>query len=138
MREDVSRLAGVVSHVAERRIARTRATAEITMRDHPLATVSLALVAGFLVGLAVIPRREQREHGMLSGLRSGMRDWELPDLSRYAPRMPAASSISAEPITSRLEQVLDSLSRVDTGSIASPAMEKLKDWYGTFMSKVRS
>lgn len=135
MREDFSKLAGVVAHVAERRLARTRAKAEIAMREAPWMTVSIAAVAGFLLALVVTPRRSHRTNQQWfsrAAWQDRLPDFDLGELSRYA-HLPRAPQLRAAPITSRLEQMLDSLSRVD-GSAAAPVLEKIKDWYGSVRS----
>jgi hypothetical protein len=135
MREDVSRLAGVVAHVAERRIARTRASAEIGMRERPWVTVSVAAAMGFLLALALAPRKPRglNQHWRSQAWQDRLPDFDLRELGRYA-QLPRAHQLSAEPIASRFEQFMDSLSRIDTSSVTAPALEKIKDWYGSMRS----
>lgn len=135
MREDVSRLAGVVAHVADRRMARTRVNAEIAMRERPWMTVSIAAIGGLLLALAVAPRRSHRTNQQWfsrAAWQDRLPDFDLGELSRYA-HLPRAPQLSATPISSRLEQMLDSLSRIDTNA-AAPVLGKIKDWYGSVRS----
>lgn len=136
-REDLSRLAGVVAHVAERRLARTRARTEMMMRDNPWMTVSLAAAAGYLLGLAILPRSRPRtpQSRFMQSLGGRWRDIDLAELSRMA-QLPAAHHSNSS-IASRLEQVIDSLSRIEPGSMASSAFDKARDWAGSLMSRVR-
>lgn len=131
MREDLTQLAGVVAQVADRRMARARAKTEVAMREHPWTTVSLAAIAGCLLALAITPRRLQQTSAF-----SRLPDFQLPDVSRYIP-VSAIPQYNFKPITSRLEQVADSISRIDTEA-ATPAIEKIRDWFSSAMSRLRT
>lgn len=131
MREDLSQLAGVVAQVADRRMKRARVKTEVAMREHPWTTVSLAAVAGCLLALVVTPRRRQQ-----TSVFSRLPDFQFSDVGRYIP-VSAIPQYNFKPITSRLEQVADSISRIDTEA-ASPAIEKIRDWFSSAMSRFRT
>lgn len=138
MRDDLSKLAGVVARVAENRVSRTRVKAQLAMRENPWATVGIAAAAGCLVAMLIVPR---------SGSRSSHRNWrqnlDFSDLGRHMQMpsmphfsMPSMPNVDTRPITSRLEQVVDQVSRMDAQA-AGPIIEKVKDWVDAVMSRIR-
>src|SRR5690606_7407735 len=134
MRDDLSRLAGVVGRIAEHRVSRTRVRAEIAMRENPWATVGIAATAGFLAAALFVPR-SSRTHAR----RNRRHSFDLSDLGRQVQAsIPQFSmpNVDTKPLASRLEQVVDQVSRMDAQA-AGPAIEKIKDWYDIVMSRLR-
>lgn len=134
MREDLTQLAGVVAQVADRRVARARIKTEVAMREHPWTTISLAAIAGCLVAMAITPRRRQPASTF-----SRLPDFHFADVGRYipVPTMPTMPQYNFKPLTSRLEQVADSIARIDTEA-ATPAIEKIREWFSSAMSRLRT
>lgn len=134
MREDLSRLAGVVAHVAEHRVSRARVKTQVAMRENPWATVGIAAAVGCLAAVLIAPLTRS------SGRRSRSQNFDFSDLGRYIqmPSMPQFTMphVNTKPITSRLEQVVDQVSRMDAQT-AGPAIEKIKDWFDAAMSRIR-
>lgn len=134
MRDDLSKLAGVVASVAENRVSRTRVKAQIAMRENPWATVGIAAAAGCVLAVMLAPRSRHRS----TTHRNRWQNFDLSDLGRYVQSVPQFSipNINTKPITSRLEQVMDQVSRMDAQS-AGPTIEKIRDWFDAVMSRVR-
>jgi len=135
MRDDLSKLAGVVAHVTEHRMNRAQVQAQIAMRENPWATVGIAAAAGCLLAILITPRSRSG-----STRRSRSQHFDFGDLGRYVqmPSVPQFSMphVNTTPITSRLEQVVDQVSRMDAQA-AGPAIEKIKDWFDAVMSHIR-
>lgn len=136
MREEVERLAGVVRAIAERRLeeaarATQAGTAALrgTIRDNPWLALAAAGTTGALLAMAVTrptPRaRLVRRMGPLSAY--------APDhFGNMLDR--AHRSIGESSLATRLEQVAESISRIDPAGMANPLAETasrlLKAWRG--------
>lgn len=138
MRDDLSKLAGVVARVAENRVNRTQIRAQIAMRENPWATVGIAAAAGCLAAILIAPRS-----GSSSSRRNRHQNFNFSDLGRHMQMpslphfsMPSMPNVDTRPITSRLEQVVDQVSRMDAQA-AGPIIEKVKDWVDAVMSRIR-
>jgi ElaB/YqjD/DUF883 family membrane-anchored ribosome-binding protein len=125
------------AHVLQRRAEQASAKASAAASAHPWATVTLAAGLGALAAFALLPRRKRAE-----------RTWPYQpdlanlDISRFAAplesrmRQLQANLPSAEPLTSRLERVLDSISKIDPAVVSMPSFGRAREWLQSVYSNL--
>jgi ElaB/YqjD/DUF883 family membrane-anchored ribosome-binding protein len=97
----------------------------------PWMSIGAAAAAGALLAVAIIPKKS--------------RGFRYNDAATYtahdmadAVRRVAARGIDTQPITSRFERLVDSISSIDTTALtSSPAYDTAKTWLQSLVSGVR-
>jgi ElaB/YqjD/DUF883 family membrane-anchored ribosome-binding protein len=134
MRERLGEITSDLSKVAERRTRAARRSVEAgadtmrtTIRRQPVISVGIAALAGALLAVLVVPRAGPARST------SRWSDWapvSRADLREFADTVQRtmARSMSAVPVSSSLERLVDAVSRVDNSAGLSSTIEKIGAW----------
>jgi ElaB/YqjD/DUF883 family membrane-anchored ribosome-binding protein len=102
-----------------------------TIEARPWTALAVAATAGALLAVAVTPKSSR-------GLRaSGIMSYAPDDISASVRRA-IAHGVDTQPITSRFERLVDSISSIDASALtSSPAYDTAKTWLQSFVSGLR-
>lgn len=129
LRRELSELGESFTQIAETRTARiqkfageTTASLRSNIEAHPWTSVGLAAAAGAIVALAVVPKTPRSSRAYTAA------SFNADDIAASV-RGAMSRVVNTEPIASRFERVMDSISKIDTTSLtSSPAYETAKTW----------
>jgi ElaB/YqjD/DUF883 family membrane-anchored ribosome-binding protein len=97
----------------------------------PWMSIGVAVAAGALLALAIVPRRSRGLNYTDAGT------YNARDMADAVRRV-AARGIDTQPITSRFERLVDSITSIDTKALtASPAYDTAKSWLQSLVNSVR-
>ncbi len=126
-------IAGMTSNAAaelERLGTQSTRSLRSSIEAQPWMSIGVAAAAGALLALAIVPRRS-RGFNYADAASYNARD--MADAVRRAAR-----SIDTQPITSRFERLVDSISSIDTAALtSSPAYDAAKNWLQNLVSAAR-
>lgn len=134
LRERVGEIAADLSKVAEQRTRAARQSVEAgadnlrsTIRRQPAVSVGVAVLAGALLAVLVVPRKSAASE------KTRWTDWSpvtRADFHDFADTIQRSMSrsLNAVPVTSTLERLAETVSRVDNGAGISSAVEKIGAW----------
>lgn len=138
LRHELESLAQTVAGMTAKRVAdveRLAAGGAENLRSNiearPWASLGVAAAAGALLAVAIMPKRTGH--------------FRYNDATTYnaenitaAVRRAVAHGVDSQPITSRLERVVEAISRIDASAVTtSPAYDTIKSWLNTFTSNIR-
>lgn len=103
-------------------------TARETIESHPLAAVAVAAVVGAALGFALTSSRSNSGQSNAGS----QRDFTVAAAAPVPP--PAPSRSYSESLTSRFEQVMDALTRVDPDAASRSWMGRARDFMRAWMS----
>lgn len=147
LRASVNEIAKDLSEVAERRTRAARQQAEAgaealrgTIRQQPVIAMGVAVAAGALLALLVVPRSQPSRRA------SGWSDWapsmpvtraDLHDVADSIQRSVsrAANSVQSVPVSASLERFVDAISRVEPNASFNSALEKAGGWFQKMQSR---
>jgi ElaB/YqjD/DUF883 family membrane-anchored ribosome-binding protein len=129
----LEQLAEVVKELDEmlkRRAEQARVKTVGAVRRHPWTSVLVAAGLGAIVGLRISRRKD------FHAIAEAFRNYD-PSRS-LKPSYAATSFPSARPISSRLEQLLDSISEIDPKAAGVPALKSAQEMFSAFKDAIRS
>ncbi len=151
LRETVANLAKDIASIAERRAkaaGETVANAAETgaselrqgIRRQPVLAMGVAVAAGALLALVVVPRsrpRASRWDAWTPNWTPNVSRSDLYDFADNIQRSVArAASAAAAPVTPTFERMVDALSRADTSSM-NTIIEKMGGWFQKAQDKAK-
>ncbi len=137
LRDELSSLAQTIAGMTAARVAdveRLAAGGAENLRSNiearPWASLGMAAAAGALLAVAIMPKRTGQ--------------FRYNDATTYnaenitaAVRRAVAHGVDTQPITSRLERVVEAISKIDASAVtASPAYDTIKSWLHTFTNSL--
>jgi hypothetical protein len=120
-----------LSRVTRARLARAGEVVHESAAAYPWTTVALAGLAGLVLAMA-LPRRESNKGHQLTRIAG----YDIPPAYRIS--LPKVHASGLEPLTARLERVVDSISRIDPSTVSLPALQSARDWLTNLFSSARS
>ncbi len=137
LREELSDLTDTIANLTAKRLAQVEklasdgtATLRSSIETQPWASMGIAAAAGALLAVAIVPKSSR-------GFRyNNAASYNIDDIVASARR--AAARVDTQPITSRLERLVDSISSIDPAAVtSSPAYDAVKTWLGTIATGLR-
>ena len=137
LRHELTSLAQTIAGVAAARVAdveRLAAGGAENLRSNiearPWTSLGVAAAAGALLAVAIVPKRTGH--------------FRYNDATTYnaenitaAVRRAVAHGVDSQPITSRLERLVEAISKIDASAVTtSPAYDSIKSWLHTFTSSL--
>jgi ElaB/YqjD/DUF883 family membrane-anchored ribosome-binding protein len=129
--EELSETIAELSRVAHARINRTARIVNESAANNPWATVAIAGLAGLALAV-VLPKRETSKAHKLTSLAG----YEIPPA--YQIPLPNVHRPSLEPLTARLERLVDSISKIDPSTVSAPALQAARDWLTNVFAAVKA
>ena len=115
---------------AERLAADGTASLRSNIEARPFAALGLAAAAGALLAVAVVPKKSRAFRYNDSST------YNADDIAASVRR--AAARVDTQPIMSRLERMIDSISSIDPSILtSSPAYDTAKTWLHTLATGLR-
>lgn len=138
LRDELTSLAQTIADLSENRVAeieRLSARGAENLRANivarPWASLGVAAAAGAILAVAILPKRT-------GNFRYNDAATYNTDNITAAVRRAVARGVDSQPITSRLDKLIESISSIDASAItASPAYDTVKAWLQTFMNSQR-
>jgi ElaB/YqjD/DUF883 family membrane-anchored ribosome-binding protein len=137
LRDELSLLSETIAGVAANRLAEveqlaSEGTANLrsSIETRPWAAMAIAGTVGALLAVMIIPKSSR-------GFRyNDTASYNVDDIAASVRR--AAARVDTQPITSRLERLVDSISSIDPSALtSSPAYDTVKTWVGTIANGLR-
>lgn len=137
LRHELSSLTQTVAGITATRVAEVGRLAtsgaekiRSNIEERPWTSLSVAAAAGALLAVAILPKRTGR--------------FRYNDATTYnaenisaAVRRAVAHGVDPQPITSRLERVVEAISRIDASALTtSPAYDTIKSWLHSFTNSL--
>jgi ElaB/YqjD/DUF883 family membrane-anchored ribosome-binding protein len=138
LRVEFADLAQSVSDIAALRVAQAEqlavegtATLRSNIEARPFAAVGIAAAAGALLAVAVVPRKSR-------GFRyNDSASYNANDIEATVRRA-ISRGVDTQPITTRLERLVDSISSIDPSALtSSPAYDTAKTWLQAAVNSLR-
>jgi hypothetical protein len=129
--DELSATIAELSRVTQARLARAGEVAHDSAAAYPWTTVALAGLAGLMLAVA-LPRREASRANRLTRIAG----YDIPPA--YQISLPKVHAPSLEPLTARLERVVDSISKIDPSTVSMPALQTARDWLTNLFTSARS
>ena len=137
LRDELSLLSGTIASITAERLAtmeKMAADGTSNLRSsivaQPWAAIGIAAAAGALLALVTIPKSSRgfKYHDVAT--------YNTDDMLASARR--AAARVDTQPITSRLERLVDSISNIDPSVVTtSPAYDTVKTWLSAIANGLR-
>ncbi len=137
LREELSVLTDTIASLTAKRLAQVEklasdgtATLRSNIETQPWVSVGIAAAAGALLAVLIVPKSSR-------GFRyNDLASYNTDDIVASARR--AAARVDTQPITSRLERLVDSISSIDPAVLtSSPAYDTAKTWLTTIANGLR-
>jgi hypothetical protein len=137
LREELSVLTETIASLTAKRVAQVEklasegtATVRSSIETRPWTAMGIAVAAGALLAVITIPKSS-------GGFRyNDAASYSADDIAASVRR--AASRVNTQPLASRLERLVDSISNIDPSALtSSPAYETVKTWLGTMANGLR-
>lgn len=137
LRDELSELTDLISSLTAKRLAQVEklasdgtAALRSNIETQPWASMAIAAAAGALLAVAIVPKSSR-------GFRYyNAATYNVDDIVASARR--AAARVDTQPMTSRLERLVDSISSIDPAVVtSSPAYDTVKTWLGTIANGFR-
>ena len=137
LREELSVLTDTIASLTAKRFAQAEklasdgtAALRSNIETRPWASMGIAAAAGALLAVATIPKSSR-------GFRyNDAASYNADDIAASVRR--AAARVDTQPITSRLERLVDSISSIDPSALtSSPAYDTAKSWVQTIANGLR-
>jgi hypothetical protein len=147
LRASLAAIAKEVADVAERRTRAAREStidaaeagaAELrrTIRKQPAVSMAVAVAAGAMIALAVVPRFRSAPPSR-QGWAPNITRADLHDFADTIQRsVSRAASAAAAPVTPAFERMVDALSRADTSTM-SGLVDKMGGWFQKAQDKAK-
>lgn len=139
LRAELAVLTQTISDMTAKRAAQIEdlatsgtATLRSNIEARPWMALAVAATAGALLAVAIIPKssRGRGASGILS---------YSPDDITASVRRAIAHGVDTQPITSRFERLVDSISSIDASALtSSPAYDTAKTWLQSFVGGLRN
>jgi hypothetical protein len=120
-----------LSRITQARVARAGRIVNENAAAHPWTTVALAGLAGLVLAI-MLPKREATKAPKLTRIAG----YDIPPA--YQIPLPNVQARSLEPLTSRLERLVDSIAKIDPSTVSIPALQTARDWFTNLFSATRS
>jgi hypothetical protein len=120
-----------LSRVAHARVIRAGQIVNEGAAQNPWITVAVAGLAGLALAF-VLPKREVDTTRKLTSIAG----YEIPPA--YQIPLPNVHRPNLEPLTARLERLVDSISKIDPSTVSVPALQAARDWLTGLFSAVRA
>ena len=137
LREELSALTDTIADMTAKRLAQVEklasdstATLRSSIETQPWVSVGIAAAAGALLAVIIVPKspRAFRYNDIAT--------YNADDIAASVRR--AAARVDTQPITSRLERLVDSISSIDPSVLtSSPAYDTAKTWLNTIANGLR-
>ncbi|MGE0629803.1 MAG: hypothetical protein AB7O43_18515 [Hyphomicrobiaceae bacterium] len=127
---------GELQTIAQRRLEQAGTQVHETIDARPWTSVVVAGLVGLALAVAVAPRRSRNDRRVRS-----IAGFDLPRSYQFswpqfpAPHIPSVPSGYTEPLTGRLERVVDSISKIDPSTLNMPAFDRIRNWVGSMLRK---
>jgi hypothetical protein len=137
LREELSVLTETIASLTAKRVAQVEkmasegtATLRSSIETRPWTAMGISVAAGALLAVITIPKSSR-------GFRyNEAASYNADDIAASVRR--AASRVDTQPITSRLERLVDSISNIDPSVLtSSPAYDTAKSWLHTIATGLR-
>ena len=133
--EGLTRTISDLTALSAARIERLSATSVAglrgTIESQPWMSLGTAAALGAVLAIAIVPKRAQ-------GFRGGSFSSYDPYAIAASMRKAVARGIDTQPLTSRFERLVDSISSIDPSAVtSSPAYDTAKTWLQAFVSGAR-
>lgn len=137
LRDELANLAQTVAGITATRVAEVERLAtggaenlRSNIEARPWTSLGVAAAAGALLAMAIMPKRTERFRY------DGAAAYNAENITA-AVRRAVAHGVDSQPITSRLERVVEAISRIDASAVtSSPAYDTIKSWLHTFTNNL--